>query len=298
MKISPEAIKDLAVESDDFGHEMRVGSVLNSMPRIGTVQHGGTYSDPATGLARQFDYRLRIETGNRAVVCAVECKNLGNKPLVVCGAPRTREEAFHELIAVLPPGQYNSTFVDGWSSRAKRYFAGDSPYPVGSFVGKSSFRVGIRFRGQKNQELAIEPDGDVYERWAQALSSCHDLCQIAGNGAALKKKFACYYLALPVLAVPNDSLWVLEYDSSGTPKANPRQTDHCEYFVSRSISVMAGNKFHNHNLIVSHLHIATIAGLTRLCKELGTGGVPERVDGQQDISFWGRYFPHIDPLIH
>jgi hypothetical protein len=62
MSIKPEDIQKVVLEEDDFGHEIRVGSILArpAKPRFEgidslTPQHGGTYKDPVTTKTRQFD---------------------------------------------------------------------------------------------------------------------------------------------------------------------------------------------------------------------------------------------------
>src|SRR5713101_7395856 len=98
MQLSPSDIRNVVAKEDDFGHEMRVGHVVRSVPAI-AVQHGGTYTDPVSGKPRQFDYRCTLRKGAARLSLAVECKNLSpSSPLVVCGIKRREDEAFHDLI--------------------------------------------------------------------------------------------------------------------------------------------------------------------------------------------------------
>jgi hypothetical protein len=71
MSLKPEEVKKAVLEEDDFGHEMRVGNILTSIPRdanhpertiIETPEHGGTYTDSVTGKPRQFDFRCQVSS--------------------------------------------------------------------------------------------------------------------------------------------------------------------------------------------------------------------------------------------
>lgn len=66
MSITAAEIKKVVLNEDDFGHEMRVGNMLNTLNyAIGGVHiyepiHGETYEDPKTQKTRQFDYRKGV----------------------------------------------------------------------------------------------------------------------------------------------------------------------------------------------------------------------------------------------
>ena len=57
MAITSKDIEEVIATEDDFGHEMRVGRLLRGYFGSQTLQ-GGTYIDPVSGKARQFDFRL------------------------------------------------------------------------------------------------------------------------------------------------------------------------------------------------------------------------------------------------
>src|SRR6185503_3395391 len=120
MSISPSDIQTVVLKEDDFGHEMRVGSVIRDIPNIQT-QHSGTYTDSVSGKPRQFDFRCSLRKESSELQLAVECKNLSaSAPIVMCGTERQKNEAFHDLIesqwGLHKRGERGEAIVDGTSS--------------------------------------------------------------------------------------------------------------------------------------------------------------------------------------
>src|ERR1700691_3590339 len=84
--------------SSDFGFELRC---VEALSKLGfRCEHGGSYVDPVTKKARQFDIRARNDDeADVRIRCAVECKNLAkNFPLLIMCVPRAQGESFHELV--------------------------------------------------------------------------------------------------------------------------------------------------------------------------------------------------------
>lgn len=258
-KISASDIRSVVTKEDDFGHEMRVGHVIRSCSAA-DVQHGGTYTDAVTQKPRQFDYRCWLRKGQTMLSLAVECKNLSpSVPLVVCGTARPDGESFHDLIesrngTVQRPG---ATLI-GLSSATRRATGEASIYPPKEFVGKSL----VRIQTDKNPPVRT-PDADVYDKWAQALSSAVDL---AVSACAFSKEFAFgkfLTAVLPVVVVPDDSLWRLAYAHDGTVSADPSIVTECELFVGREIPV--GGPIRTpafHQFTFSHVHFFTLLGFS------------------------------------
>lgn len=253
MNLKPDDIKKVVLEEDDFGHEMRVGSILRSIkyPRIQYDQiyamppeHGGTYSDPETSKPRQYDYRcLVVRAKTQRVHLAVECKNLNpSSPMVVCGRPRVNGEDYHVFIASEEKIISHTRKVDGFASLYK---------PEG-FVGKSILRL-----ENKSGKLSTKNDGDIYDRWAQALASSFELAQIAFHDLRMEAKS----FILPLVVVPNNSLWIANYDENGTFNKEPVQVDECEFYVDRQFDL--GRKF-----VLTHIHFVTLKGLESMLSNL------------------------------
>jgi len=257
--VSPSDIRNVVAKEDDFGHEMRVGHIIRSVPAI-LLQHGGTYTDPVTQKPRQFDYRCSLIKEATCLSLAVECKNLSpSVPLVVCGTKRRENEAFHDVIesrkGVFKRG---SATVVGSSSVTRRASGEDAFYPPGDFVGKSL----VRIQADKTP-IVRTPDSDVYDKWAQALSSAVGLVESAcrfPKGVSSPRFFTA---VLPIVVVPDDLLWNAAYDDNGSISTDPAQVKGCELFVGREIEV-GGEKgtpwFHRFTL--SHVHFFTLAGFS------------------------------------
>jgi hypothetical protein len=275
----PELIKFLSTSSD-FGFELRC---LERLGQLGfRCQHGGSYVDRVTNKARQFDIRaLKQDRGNMLRIrCAVECKNLAESfPLLIMCVPRSLEESFHELVISYDPAS-NTPFtkfdnpIFRKNCQIIRVGPPISDYTPGTSVGKSSVQVGL---GQDN--VITANDAEVFEKWSQALASAQDLAdEAAEEGERQKELFIS--LVLPILVVPNGTLWKVDYSDSGSRCGDPINVDRCSFFVGRDYS--AGDRIRGGSLTLSHLEFVTIAGLEQL-----TGSMP----GQN--SPW---FPSFDVL--
>jgi len=237
---------------DDFGHEMRVGSILINVIRPSVhyasarflpPQHGGTYTDRVSGKTRQFDYRCHISKGynqHQNIFLAVECKNLNpNLPLVVLGRPRTKEESYHMYIAngggEIPPLRK----VDGPSSFYRPY----------CFVGKSLLRL-----KKKDKNICGDGDSEIYDRWSQATASCCDLVENAFNSDTTTA------FVMPLVVVPDNSLWTVSYNDKGSPNGDPTQVEQCEFYVGQRL-------LSSPSIVLSHIHFVTLKGLSEMLSD-------------------------------
>jgi len=190
------------------------------------------------------------------LVMAVECKNLfeGN-PLVVCGRKRTNGEAYHTFVESpsLRPGA-EAVYKD---QLATKIVLGDSGlYPAKEFVGKTLLR--IRQVKEKNvpDKFVTDPQGsDIYEKWSQALASSIDLAEstLCRHDGPFIRSFV-----LPIVVLPNDVLWRVAYDDTGSITEDPTKVDEVEYFIEHSIKV------HGWRLILTHIHFVTLKGFEGL----------------------------------
>jgi hypothetical protein len=283
MPISAADIKSIVAAEDDFGHEMRVGAAIQKIGCI-ELQHGGTYTDTVTGKPRQFDYRCMLAKGgtpalrleipakgsaregtlthlNEAtrMVLTVECKNLNPSfPLVVCGRSRQEGEAFNDLI--LSTGQVDAALAQ--RSRTIRAKCKQSYYREGDFVGKSFVR--LKPESPKSSKAIAAPDTDIYEKWAQALSSAVELAETACYCAQPRQSVAS--AVVPAVVVPDESLWQATYRADGTMESDPKQVGQCEYFVGRQIQLRGPSG--NHSFIFSHIHFFTITAFNSFLSKM------------------------------
>jgi hypothetical protein len=263
MNITAAQIKNVVLAEDDFGHEMRVGAALNTLKyaissgiSIETAIHGETYEDPVTQKTRQFDYRCRIVNHrNRGIISlAVECKNLNpDFPLVICGRPRTQRESYHVAIA-----------WDGINPRTLQITGQSSIYRPHELVGKSILRLKI-----KEKKLCSDGDSEIYDRWAQALASSNDLAV----EAAQKPSSGFRIFVMPMVVVPNGSLWTVNYNFDGDVASDPQQVQTCEFYVAHKIDI--GPPF-----LITHIHFLTLDGLRSFFTEFANG----------DFYKWDRIF--------
>lgn len=266
MSITPQNIRDAVAGHDDFGHEMRLREIIQSVPDAEST-HGGTYLDLVTGKPRQYDFRCILRRDDRALQFAVEGKNLFTySPVVVCGTMRSTEDAFHEIIEsrfglfteVNPITKSVDSITDGWDCLTRRV-TDSMVYPYGAFTGKSVMRLKPAKDGAgKKADYTTAPDTDVYERWNQALSSSYDLCKSATEYAHGFSRRHYFTATVPVVVVPDDSLWTLNYDKAGVVCSEPSRTDHCPFFVDRRLKVTGWGADQGFSL--SHIHFCTLSG--------------------------------------
>jgi hypothetical protein len=125
------------------------------------AQHAALYSDPITGKQREFDIRACYTLRNNKIALAIECKGLKTDyPLVVSCVPRTRSEAYHEILQVSeePISAYVPAPV---VTRLARVPSDRNLciYPVGHGVGKSMRQVKReRARGELRGQIVSGDD--------------------------------------------------------------------------------------------------------------------------------------------
>ena len=211
-------------------------------------EHGGTYHDPVTSKPRQFDLRARrIQKSYRfsvSIRLAVECKKLhhGN-PLLVSCVPRTFDESFFYLYM---RHKYDSVT----KRRPLEVEPIRSPYSQGDGVGKSLDQVGRA--ATKDKELVVT-NSDIYEKWSQAVASCHDLLPplcVDSNAPDI-------ILVLPVLVVPDETLWQVDFDGRGSVVTPPRKVDETTFYLGHRVHREVEHR-------IGHLHIVTSRGLLGL----------------------------------
>lgn len=267
LKVDPIGQSDLIEHlnnTSDFAFEVQT---LNELITRGfDCDYGGTYDDPVTRKPREFDIRLRKRMGKRFLRCAIECKNLrANFPLLISCLPRKRTESFHQIIYSVNP-------------ETNAFYTPDPPYSLaqiptsislgidgeftfyseGEPVGKSCEQVG---RQNHDGEITATDSG-IYDKWAQALSSAEDLIdESCCTGQDITNSIAMS-LVFAILVVPNERLWMAQFNEKGAILDTPKLVDRCPYFVGREYvhnAVMHQNEFK-----LSHLEIVTSKGLTDL----------------------------------
>ncbi len=222
--------------SSDFAFEMRVLAHLQALGF--TCRHAGTYLDPVRERARQFDIRAVQHRGDHRLSLAVECKNLRtNFPLLVSAVPRQQTEAFHQRIVFVRERLHTALQV-----RDSRTF-----YTPGDMVGKQTDQVGKSHGGEW-----VGNDQETFEKVSQALNSAHDLIRESTMPDPPYTR-----VVLPVLVIPNERLWQVEYSANGTLQRDPRPVPRTTVFVDHLFRLTADYLNTDVQYRISHLEIVT-----------------------------------------
>lgn len=270
-KTAPDELTEVDIRlylstSSDFAFEL---GTLKTLTDAGLqCLHSGTYEDPVTGKARQFDIQaLKLresDQGRRVLVYfAIECKNIRlNAPLVIHCVPRTADEAFMDVVwserNTGPYAAMSPHYGDAVRLREER-----SPYAVGDPVGKASDQV-----SRRNGEI-VGSDQEVFDKISQSLNSAYELLHRAHY---LSKDLGGVSVTavIPVLVVPAGRLWVVEYDMLGGISRGPVASSHISYFTHRRW-VITGSKLEGETTYsLSHLELCDISALPQLINRFGS----------------------------
>jgi len=264
MAITSKDIEEVIATDDDFGHEMRVARLLRGYFGGQTLQ-GGTYIDPVSSKARQFDFRWRHQLAEHGLNLAIECKNVNpDSPVIISGRKRSESEAFHELVESRKGGRFRTNkgniFLDVPAARVIRRITGNaSVYFSEAFVGKSLLQL-----KKKDGRYSRTRDTEIYEKWSQALASAVDLVDAAGRNATVATNQHVFTFVLPVVVLPDGSLWKVEYDVNGKIIQGPQRSNEVEFFVAHKASPPVELCDSAEPYVFSHLHFATLTGFAGL----------------------------------
>jgi hypothetical protein len=237
-KLSADVITSADIERyistfSDFGFEL---AVLNTLASEGLhCRHAGTYEDPVTRKTREFDIQAETtpsKTNQRQAVVrlAIECKNLRpNFPLVLHRVPRADNEAFTDVVWSTKDSGTTFTITRQYGHRI-RLRGRRALYVSGEPVAKAADQVGKRADGE-----LVTGDQDVFDRISQALHSSHELLRLS-HYASLHDSPDVFAAVIPLLVVPNDRLWAVDYDETGRVIAGPSPIKQATYFVDRDWS--------------------------------------------------------------
>lgn len=245
----------------DFHFELKV---LKMMRDLGLpCEHGGHYTDPVTKKSREFDIRCRAAAGPFQVQLAVECKNLQpHFPLLVTAVRRPAAESYHDVARVADPEEGTGLYgmrvpaLPEPRARAQRIDGRRSMYAEGEPVGKSTTQVGMS--AARDPEMVVG-DSDVYEKWGQCLSSLADLvAEIEDMRNENSRSGRLVATALPVLVVPNGTLWRTIYADDGSRIEDPCLVERVSIWVGKEHDLGFNNP---DNFIISHVEVMTEDGL-------------------------------------
>lgn len=255
--------------ADDFHFELQAYQAC--LRRTFHTLYGGTYADPVTNKARQFDIRARASNGDRRVHLLIECKCLKqNFPLLVSRIPRVKDESYHEV--VISEDRFT---VKRPSAMTRRLTGENSIYVINEYVGKSLTQVGKTPKGEFQTG-----ETEVWDKWSQAISSAHELIAQCVDAGQKESKMLVTVL-LPFLVVSDGTLWVADYSRAGVLQGAPQQINEALLYVGHNHSVKAVHPGYEGELdyMISHLHIVTLTGLN------------SSLDRFTDDYYWQELFP-------
>jgi len=251
--IQKSDLKEYLDSYSDFSFEL---SILKMLRENGVeCEHGGQYEDPVTKKSREFDIRATKTISKFNIRLAIECKNIReNFPLLISCIPRHKNESYHEIAFVGDPCSKGPERLD-WlhQSRATiiRLEEQHSIYKPHEYVGKSTVQVGRASDGG-----IVSHDSDLFNKWSQCLSSAADLVsRVNWDGDDYEH---CLSSVIPVLVIPNQRLWVVEYDDNGKEVSGPHQTERCSCYIDKCYELHPAPTV---NMWISHIEIMTYDGL-------------------------------------
>jgi hypothetical protein len=261
IKLKDTAITQLDIaeylqESSHFAFEM---IILRKLKQLGfKCEHSGTYQDPVTGKTKRFDVRARKEWGRMTLWLSIQCTTpRDNFPLVIHAMPRSRAEAFHQVLignAVgVPPNLDHMTErpAPGSQSRGLILKSTSTPYAATNQVGKSVDLVGRDINGRIRAESE-----EAFDAVTETIHSCYDLVSRAHHDKSPDK----IHSIVPVLVIPDGRGWQVDYDTEGNIEGGAHTTGHCPFFVGRKFRLPAvtGTQA-GFSFTLSHLELVTVS---------------------------------------
>jgi hypothetical protein len=259
--ITADDLTEYVRSSSSFAFELEC---LRLLKEIGwNCEHGGTYIDPVTKKPRQFDIRAHYNQGQISIRLAIECKAIKDfYPLLVFCTPRLKSESFHDIVYA-----FDSTLIEQTIAAHEVYATcfrlqdSRSIYHHGQPAGKNCAQVG---RENDRHANLVGDDRELYEKWAQALSSGCELIE-RSCPADLDNDEQLVTFIQPMLVVPDGTLWQVNYNTFGAITDAPFQVDDVSFYVDHVHN--GGDIYCPVKYSMSHLRIVTITGLDRACRK-------------------------------
>jgi hypothetical protein len=239
-----------ARESSDFAFEMEV---LRALRAAGLdCEHAATYTDPITSRLRAYDIRARHILPSQTVRLAVECKNLKSySPLLVHATPRRPSEAYHTVVAR----------VRG-SLQSYRREPPEAVYHAHEPVGRHTDQP---FKDDKGN--LSSSDSATFEKWLQAVNGCNDLLIEIIRAPHSERGV---HAIVPLLVIPEGTLWQVDYDDNGQVTEPPREVDKTTLILRHAWTAHTGSAPLSYD--ISHLEIATLPSLQHRVSSLILNG--------------------------
>lgn len=255
--ITKADLEEFIKTQDDFALELYAYSLARNFGF--TATHAGSYTDRLTSKTRQFDVRASRACGrNFHVHFAIECKCLRPSfPLLISQIPRLPAESYLEVLRA-NGNKYTHPPV-AVTPKIVRLDGVKSLYLPNQYVGKALTQVGFNTNGNGFSK----GDSEVFDKWGQAIASASELIV---NATSLHQEES---IILPVLVVPDGTLWIANYAEEGSLQEGPTQVNEVQFFIGNQ------QKFEKNPIFsytISHLHVVTKSGLNNLLQRFTAGG--------------------------
>ena len=232
--------------------------------------HGGFYTDPLTGKPRQYDVRASIGLHQRKIAFAIECKSLKSfYPLIISRMKRISAESYFQYI-VSEGAKKNYSNQPINPARIVTLEPNYSIYRVGEYVGKSTIQIGRNEQGD-----FTFGDSEVYDKWTQAINSAKDII-FASFPNVTGTEVPIHTAIIPILVVPDKTLWVIDYADNGAVRVGPTQVDEAVYYIDKEYESPIGQPYK-----ISHLHFYTKKGICALFNNIAN---------KYDEEYWEKLF--------
>lgn len=244
--LTPQELAEFLTGSD-FGLEMAALNVIRSLGI--EAEHAAVYTDPVTGKLRAYDIRARWNQALRWIRFAVECKNLSaGSPLLVHATPRLESEAYHTVVA-----RYRVGPIAGYQPSRR-----ENVYAMGDPVGRQTDQPAKNERGEFKSS-----DSATFDKWLQAVNGCLDLVREISDGPLPAPQA---HAVIPILVVPEGTLWQIDYGIDGEITAQVRQVERSTLILRHKwvVQTFYGDLSYD----ISHLEIITLSALHQRLKNL------------------------------
>jgi hypothetical protein len=111
----------------------------------------------------------------------------------------------------------------------------------------------------------VGSDEKLFDKYQQALASAADLIAAAEGEHRPRREVTLFTAILPILVVPDGTLWAARYSSRGQLERDPEQTNEVTFYLDRQYPVGSTG----HTFTISHLHIMTETSVTDILRQVG-----------------------------
>jgi len=260
-------IKSFLEKNSDFSFETRVMETLSKMGFF--CKRSGTYVDPIQQKKKQYGIFAYYENGIKHLKLSLECKNLKKEePLVILSVPRKVHEAYHTLMYKAVRNQeedeFGSSPTDSKCSKFRILPRGFTftekvqvkdfytPYRMTRPVGKSMQRIPLNMEPRQ-----FEKDEVVFDPMTQAVNSA--LALIEESYFFEPQENHEVHLIIPVLVVPDGTLWEVKFNERGEEIGEPQPSKYCQFYVDQKWQVRNDQAEILFRFHLSHLEIVTFS---------------------------------------